>query len=83
MDTHQAYNILAVDVAVFYGVFQRLKDCKVDELQEVISGRFCYQYSTADSPSRPIIGSLFSELQSLKAEFMLNRVADKPCFGLY
>ena len=30
-----------------------------------------------------IIGSLSSELQSLKAELILNGVADRPHFGLY
>ena len=45
--------------------------------------RLCFECRTTYSPFGAIIGSLLGELQSLKAEFMPNRVADRPRFGLY
>ena len=52
-------------------------------LKEVILEDFVSSVELLTVLFGAIIGSLFSELQSLKAEFMPNQVAGRSRFGLY
>ena len=63
---------LAVDLAAVFWLIKRIRDCKVDESERSHLGRLCFECRTIYSPFGAIIGSLSSELQSLKAELMLN-----------